>query len=159
MSSFCLNLQVATDTRLWLYGALQDTRGYLADLIKTAITRAELDVDVVMPGFTHLQVPNLAKLLMQAPRAWSLPAVSICRMKQAPMVLAHACTAPCIPAAILLCLHMSQFPGSPLAAGRGCAGGPSGADEAHSCMDSMMKCASCDSLHMQRVLETVLRGC
>ena len=52
-----LNLQVATDTRLWLYGALQDTRGYLADLIKTAITRAELDVDVVMPGFTHLQVP------------------------------------------------------------------------------------------------------
>ncbi|CAK0772145.1 glutamate N-acetyltransferase [Coccomyxa viridis] len=49
------NDQVATDTRLWLYGALQDTRGYLADLIKTAITRAELDVDVVMPGFTHLQ--------------------------------------------------------------------------------------------------------
>lgn len=49
-------LQVATDTRLWLYGALQDTRGYLADLIKTAINRAELDVDVIMPGFTHLQV-------------------------------------------------------------------------------------------------------
>ena len=49
-------MQVATDTRLWLYGALQDTRGYLADLIKTAITRAEMDVDVVMPGFTHLQV-------------------------------------------------------------------------------------------------------
>lgn len=49
-------VQVATDTRLWLYGALQETRGYLADLIKTAINRAELDVDVVMPGFTHLQV-------------------------------------------------------------------------------------------------------
>lgn len=47
--------QVATDTRLWLYGALQDTRGYLADLIKTAIDRAVLDVDVIMPGFTHLQ--------------------------------------------------------------------------------------------------------
>lgn len=46
---------MATDTRLWLYGALQDTRGYLADLIKTAIDRAELDVDVIMPGFTHLQ--------------------------------------------------------------------------------------------------------
>ncbi len=49
-------LQVATDTRLWLYGALQDTRGYLADLIKAAISRAEEDVDVIMPGFTHLQV-------------------------------------------------------------------------------------------------------
>lgn len=47
--------QVATDTRLWLYGALQDTRAYLADLIKTAIDRAERDVDVIMPGFTHLQ--------------------------------------------------------------------------------------------------------
>ena len=46
---------MATDTRLWLYGALQDTRAYLADLIKTAIDRAELDVDVIMPGFTHLQ--------------------------------------------------------------------------------------------------------
>ena len=63
VSSSCLNLQVATDTRLWLYGALQDTRGYLADLIKTAITRAELDVDVVMPGFTHLQVPFLKSSL------------------------------------------------------------------------------------------------
>jgi argininosuccinate lyase len=59
-------VQVATDTRLWLFGALQETRGFLADLIKTAINRAELDVDVVMPGFTHLQVrccnPLLAAL-------------------------------------------------------------------------------------------------
>ena len=47
---------MATDTRLWLYGALGDTRGYLADLIKTAVDRAEADVDVLMPGFTHLQV-------------------------------------------------------------------------------------------------------
>ena len=53
-------LKVATDTRLWLYGALQNTRGYLADLIKTAINRAELDVDVIMPGFTHLQVWDLS---------------------------------------------------------------------------------------------------
>ena len=56
MRSTSCGLQVATDTRLWLYGALQDTRGYLADLIKTAINRAEVDVDVIMPGFTHLQV-------------------------------------------------------------------------------------------------------
>ncbi len=46
---------MATDTRLWLYGALGQTRGYLADLIKAAVARAEADVDVLMPGFTHLQ--------------------------------------------------------------------------------------------------------
>ncbi len=49
------NGQVATDTRLWLYGALGVTRGYLADLIKAAVARAEADADVLMPGFTHLQ--------------------------------------------------------------------------------------------------------
>ena len=46
---------MATDTRLWLYGALRETRGYLADLIKAAVARAEADADVLMPGFTHLQ--------------------------------------------------------------------------------------------------------
>jgi len=48
-------LQCATDTRLWLYGALKDVRLSLADLIKAAVARAEAEVDVVMPGFTHLQ--------------------------------------------------------------------------------------------------------
>ena len=52
---FDLEPQVATDTRLWLYGALRETRGYLADLIKAAVARAEADADVLMPGFTHLQ--------------------------------------------------------------------------------------------------------
>ncbi len=49
------NVQVATDTRLWLYNNLKVTRGYLADLIKAAVARAEAEVDVLMPGFTHLQ--------------------------------------------------------------------------------------------------------
>ena len=48
-------MQCATDTRLWLYGALKDIRVSLADLIKAAVARAEAEVDVVMPGFTHLQ--------------------------------------------------------------------------------------------------------
>jgi hypothetical protein len=65
-------MQVATDTRLWLYGALQETRGYLADLIKTAINRAELDVDVVMPGFTHLQVRCRMCVLATVPYTLSL---------------------------------------------------------------------------------------
>ena len=88
MSSSCLDVQVATDTRLWLYGALQDTRGYLADLIKTAITRAELDVDVVMPGFTHLQVP-----FSEAPQSpKSLESPVLMQGKEAPIVTL-ACTA------------------------------------------------------------------
>ena len=33
-------VQVATDTRLWLFRALQDVRSALADLIKAAVSRA-----------------------------------------------------------------------------------------------------------------------
>ena len=56
MENLWMNLmQCATDTRLWLYGALKDIRASLADLIKAAVARAEAEVDVVMPGFTHLQ--------------------------------------------------------------------------------------------------------
>ena len=48
-------LQVATDTRLWLMHKLDDIRGSLADLLRASVARAEQDVDVLMPGFTHLQ--------------------------------------------------------------------------------------------------------
>ena len=50
----CL-LQVATDTRLWLMNKLNEIRGSLADLLRASVARAEQDVDVLMPGFTHLQ--------------------------------------------------------------------------------------------------------
>ena len=50
-----LPLQVATDTRLWLMNKLIDIRGSLADLLRASVARAEQDVDVLMPGFTHLQ--------------------------------------------------------------------------------------------------------
>jgi hypothetical protein len=49
------NDQVATDTRLWLYGQVQLIRGSLRELIAAAADRAEAEVDVLMPGFTHLQ--------------------------------------------------------------------------------------------------------
>ena len=68
---------MATDTRLWLYGALQETRGYLADLIKTAINRAELDVDVIMPGFTHLQVWDIMA-------SWGRPCCLCCVTQSLP---------------------------------------------------------------------------
>ena len=47
--------QVATDTRLWLYGQLQLVRAALRELIKAAADRAEAEADVLMPGYTHLQ--------------------------------------------------------------------------------------------------------
>ena len=49
------NDQVATDTRLWLYDALLGVRRHLHALIEVAADRAEQEVDVLMPGFTHLQ--------------------------------------------------------------------------------------------------------
>ncbi|PRW61120.1 argininosuccinate lyase [Chlorella sorokiniana] len=49
------NDQVATDTRLWLYGQVQMIRGALRELITAAADRAEAEVDVLLPGFTHLQ--------------------------------------------------------------------------------------------------------
>lgn len=52
----CTPAQVATDTRLWLYKELQQVQAALHDLIRASVDRAEADVEVLMPGFTHLQV-------------------------------------------------------------------------------------------------------
>ena len=49
------NDQVATDTRLWLLGALRALRRHTRSLIRVAVERAEGEADVLMPGFTHLQ--------------------------------------------------------------------------------------------------------
>lgn len=50
------NDQVATDVRLWLRGEIDLVSGLLVDLQKALLTLAEQNVDVVLPGFTHLQV-------------------------------------------------------------------------------------------------------
>lgn len=49
------NDQVATDYRLWLYGQLLVLRAEVHELIKVASDRSSAEVDVLMPGFTHLQ--------------------------------------------------------------------------------------------------------
>ena len=56
-------MQVVTDTRLWLYKQLQLIQSSLHDLIRASVARSEQDVDVIMPGYTHLQVPAPALLL------------------------------------------------------------------------------------------------
>lgn len=49
------NDQVATDVRLWLNTNLKELENNLRLLLKAFLNRAEQDIDVLMPGYTHLQ--------------------------------------------------------------------------------------------------------
>ena len=49
------NDQVATDFRLWVRDAIDQTLAALGDMQDALIARAEEHADSVMPGFTHLQ--------------------------------------------------------------------------------------------------------
>jgi argininosuccinate lyase len=49
------NDQVATDVRLWLRGEIARLDAELRELILAAADRAEAEIDVVMPGYTHVQ--------------------------------------------------------------------------------------------------------
>jgi argininosuccinate lyase len=50
------NDQVATDVRLWLRGEIDTIGGLLTELQKALVEIAAANVDVILPGFTHLQV-------------------------------------------------------------------------------------------------------
>ena len=50
------NDQVATDVRLWLRAEIDELRGLIAELERALIGQAERHAELVMPGFTHLQV-------------------------------------------------------------------------------------------------------
>ncbi|SDK84172.1 argininosuccinate lyase [Natronincola ferrireducens] len=49
------NDQVATDYRLHMKKALKDLEDKVLSLLKILLHRAEKDIDIVVPGFTHLQ--------------------------------------------------------------------------------------------------------
>ena len=49
------NDQVALDLRLYLRCQLQKVEGLIADLILVLVDKAEANIEVIMPGFTHLQ--------------------------------------------------------------------------------------------------------
>jgi argininosuccinate lyase len=49
------NDQIATDVRLWLRDAITGLAAYLRQLIGVALDRAEAEIDLLMPGYTHLQ--------------------------------------------------------------------------------------------------------
>jgi len=50
------NDQVATDVRLWLRGEIDAISGLLEELQLSLLSVAEKNADVILPGFTHLQV-------------------------------------------------------------------------------------------------------
>ncbi len=50
------NDQVATDVRLWLRGEIDLIGALLVDLQNALVNIAEKNVEVILPGFTHLQV-------------------------------------------------------------------------------------------------------
>lgn len=49
------NEQVATDMRLWLREQLENIETFLVDFLKVTASRAEQEIEHVMPGYTHLQ--------------------------------------------------------------------------------------------------------
>ncbi|KAF2403178.1 argininosuccinate lyase [Trichodelitschia bisporula] len=49
------NEQIATDMRLWLVKRLRELEGHLAAFLQVIADRAETEISVVMPGYTHLQ--------------------------------------------------------------------------------------------------------
>lgn len=49
------NDQVVTDLRLWMKNEVADISNLLKDLKKSFLDRAELDINILVPGYTHLQ--------------------------------------------------------------------------------------------------------
>ena len=49
------NDQVAVDVRLWLTDELDEILSLLSTLINTTVEKAEQDISLILPGYTHLQ--------------------------------------------------------------------------------------------------------
>ncbi|XP_018586145.1 argininosuccinate lyase [Scleropages formosus] len=49
------NDQVVTDMRLWLRDAISTLKGDIMQLISTMVERAAVEIDVLFPGYTHMQ--------------------------------------------------------------------------------------------------------
>jgi argininosuccinate lyase len=49
------NDQVATDTRLYLRGQIAQLRQYLVRIQRAIVDKAKAHIDILMPGYTHLQ--------------------------------------------------------------------------------------------------------
>ncbi|KAL8849965.1 MAG: hypothetical protein Q9221_005071 [Calogaya cf. arnoldii] len=49
------NDQIATDLRLWVRRKLVEIEDHLTSLLKVIVSRAESEIDLLLPGYTHLQ--------------------------------------------------------------------------------------------------------
>lgn len=47
---------MATDMRLWLLDQVADVQASLEGLVRVMVERADKERDILMPGYTHLQV-------------------------------------------------------------------------------------------------------
>ena len=56
------NDQIAADTRLWLKRQITTLRVHLINLQKAILAQAEAHLDVIMPGYTHLQQAQPVRL-------------------------------------------------------------------------------------------------
>ena len=45
--------------RLWLLGEVRNVEKGLKDLIRVMVERADKEKDILMPGYTHLQVCSM----------------------------------------------------------------------------------------------------
>jgi hypothetical protein len=54
------NDQVATDMRLWLLDEVKQLETILKSLIRVMVERAANEKDILMPGYTHLQVSGVS---------------------------------------------------------------------------------------------------
>ncbi|KAJ3345411.1 argininosuccinate lyase [Entophlyctis luteolus] len=78
------NDQVATDTRLWLRGECDRIAELLRALVRVAVLRAEAEIDVLMPGFTHLQNAQPVRwshFLLSHAWAWHADALKLAEVR------------------------------------------------------------------------------
>lgn len=64
------NDQVATDVRLWLLDEVKEIEAGLRALITVMVERADKEMDILLPGYTHLQVSNCIYISSNS-KVWS----------------------------------------------------------------------------------------
>lgn len=64
------NDQVATDVRLWLLDEVKEIEAGLRALITVMVERADKEKDILLPGYTHLQVSNCTYISSNS-KVWS----------------------------------------------------------------------------------------
>lgn len=74
------NDQVAVDMKLWMKQAIREVLDEVKSLLKVIVTKAERHIDVLMPGYTHLQVrtPFVREMFIQLTR---VPASATCSIQ------------------------------------------------------------------------------